>query len=607
MADVFISYSRADRALVIPLADSLKELGLDIWFDLVVHNGTSFSDEINEELRTAKAILVCWSENAAGSHWVKAEAHVGLEHQKIAACFISPCKLWPPFNIIQTDDLADWKGDWGHLGFQKLMEQIGKLVGRPGLRNLCAAQADATGSRLADWASTYKEDPAAASVWPIWERRQREDFHKSVADVRQTLTERSKLRLSKAEAKLSSAERDFEAWLARGRDAVKHRRPDPTAILRSSGDEQPTGGTPARDLSPPLERSRPAPVLLAASVVLGLVVGGVGEWLAIKPSPPNAVTEGRSAAKSGEVESALRAELNQVSSEKVALEGQLKKVTAAASSAQDARETAEHELSLTKKQVADLSDALNDSSAKRADVSAVRKMFEDQIETAKAGLSSAQTSRQAAERDLTEAKQQVDNLTLQLANSKSDYDRSRQQAATASSRADSLSTQLGQAQARIASLEAQPRLGSGSPQMTNLEDNLQTRAHAAVATYYRQHNYEEGDSLDGLQALYPEQVNNRGRYLKRDKQIRDLRQYYSNYTSFHFKLIDTSFDYSGCTDEASCLVRGLVEVASKKLGQDDFRFARTKFSLRFDLNAPLMVRYECAVAQNASAQQAACE
>ena len=57
VADVFISYKREERQAVERLAQELRKLGLDVWFDASLNAGEAFSDEIDREARAAKAIL----------------------------------------------------------------------------------------------------------------------------------------------------------------------------------------------------------------------------------------------------------------------------------------------------------------------------------------------------------------------------------------------------------------------------------------------------------------------------------------------------------------------------------------------------------------------
>jgi hypothetical protein len=106
MADVFISYKQDERQAVDTIAAGLRALGLSVWFDARLSAGESFSDEIDREARNAGGILVCWSPSARESRWVKAEAMIGFEHDKLVACYVAgPDDFSPPapFNMTCVD------------------------------------------------------------------------------------------------------------------------------------------------------------------------------------------------------------------------------------------------------------------------------------------------------------------------------------------------------------------------------------------------------------------------------------------------------------------------------------------------------------------------
>lgn len=130
-ADVFISYKRDQRPQVEKIAERLQELGLTVWFDAWLESGTSFDEEINQEVRSAKAVLVCWTASAVGSRWVRAEALIGLERGVLTAASLEPVELMPPFNLIHAEDLAGWQGNVTHLNWCRLVDRIKKFVHSP--------------------------------------------------------------------------------------------------------------------------------------------------------------------------------------------------------------------------------------------------------------------------------------------------------------------------------------------------------------------------------------------------------------------------------------------------------------------------------------------
>lgn len=74
MADVFISYSKSDKAIAEALANDLKARGFDVWWDFDLYAGDDFHDMIRAEIAKAKAVVVIWSQTAVSSKWVRGEA-----------------------------------------------------------------------------------------------------------------------------------------------------------------------------------------------------------------------------------------------------------------------------------------------------------------------------------------------------------------------------------------------------------------------------------------------------------------------------------------------------------------------------------------------------
>lgn len=83
MAHVFISYSSTDRVLTEELASHLDACGLDVWWDRELAARSRFDTQIQEQLRIAGCVIVIWTDGAAQSPWVQAEAAYALAHGKI--------------------------------------------------------------------------------------------------------------------------------------------------------------------------------------------------------------------------------------------------------------------------------------------------------------------------------------------------------------------------------------------------------------------------------------------------------------------------------------------------------------------------------------------
>jgi hypothetical protein len=146
--DVFISYKREERAAIERIAERLTGLGLDVWFDTKLASGESFDEEINREVRAAKCVLVCWTPGAIQSDWVRAEASIGRGRDVLAAVFLKPTELYPPFNLVHAEDLSDWQGEDLHLGWLNTLARIGTLCERPDIVERARRFAATSGAKL---------------------------------------------------------------------------------------------------------------------------------------------------------------------------------------------------------------------------------------------------------------------------------------------------------------------------------------------------------------------------------------------------------------------------------------------------------------------------
>ena len=79
MADVFVSYSRSDKARVSPLVAAIKAKGWSVWWDPSIAAGQQFDDQIDAELQAANAVLVVWTPTSVASRWVRGEARDAAE------------------------------------------------------------------------------------------------------------------------------------------------------------------------------------------------------------------------------------------------------------------------------------------------------------------------------------------------------------------------------------------------------------------------------------------------------------------------------------------------------------------------------------------------
>jgi hypothetical protein len=74
VADIFLSYSKADRELAVRLSAFLEAEGWSVWWDRSLSSGDGYRDEIMKQLAAARAVIAIWTEHSVKSDWVRAEA-----------------------------------------------------------------------------------------------------------------------------------------------------------------------------------------------------------------------------------------------------------------------------------------------------------------------------------------------------------------------------------------------------------------------------------------------------------------------------------------------------------------------------------------------------
>jgi adenylate cyclase len=128
-AHVFISYARSSEGLAHRAAEALRGAGYSVWRDDELPAHRSYAEVIEERLRSAKAVVVLWSAEAAKSQWVRAEADTARGTGTLVQASVDGTLPPMPFNQIQCADLKDWDGSTDSLGWQKLESSVAALVG----------------------------------------------------------------------------------------------------------------------------------------------------------------------------------------------------------------------------------------------------------------------------------------------------------------------------------------------------------------------------------------------------------------------------------------------------------------------------------------------
>jgi hypothetical protein len=221
--DVFISYQRGERDAVAIIAQRMVELRLSVWFDSALKPGGAFDEEIAQRLSAAKAVLTCWTPAAMASDWVRAEAALALQADKLVACLLEPVQLLPPFNLIHAEDLCTWAGQEDAAAWLKILGRIGDLAGRPGLATYTEVmRPNVALDAVRSWALANGDDALVDTVWHRVHQLEGENQGDRIAR-------------EKAEAAIAAKRRRMQAErtqeLAKERE-VRSGRADRTAVRR---------------------------------------------------------------------------------------------------------------------------------------------------------------------------------------------------------------------------------------------------------------------------------------------------------------------------------------------------------------------------------------
>ena len=110
MGQIFLSYAREDREFAQRLARTLERAGHQVWWDRHLDSGEEFSTEIEAALAEADVVLVAWSKTSVKSRWVRDEASVGGDSERLVPVSIDGTLPPMGFRQFHTMDLTGWKG-----------------------------------------------------------------------------------------------------------------------------------------------------------------------------------------------------------------------------------------------------------------------------------------------------------------------------------------------------------------------------------------------------------------------------------------------------------------------------------------------------------------
>jgi hypothetical protein len=105
-ASVFVSYSRVDQKAALPVIRALEQAGYSVWWDGKLEGGERYLKTTEAALEGARVVVVLWSRNSTGSHWVHDEAMRGRDRSCLVPLSIDGAEPPLGFRQFQTIDLS---------------------------------------------------------------------------------------------------------------------------------------------------------------------------------------------------------------------------------------------------------------------------------------------------------------------------------------------------------------------------------------------------------------------------------------------------------------------------------------------------------------------
>ncbi|MEZ4712870.1 MAG: TIR domain-containing protein [Caldilineaceae bacterium] len=159
--DVFLSHSSADKAVVRALAERLRADGLRVWLDeWIIQPGDMIGLKIEEGLQQSRALILCMSQNAFDSDWVKLERHTML--------FRDPTNSQRRFIPLRLDgcDLPDMIAQFAYVDWRTPDDQAYAKLHRA-CTPPAAPQQSADDMTVTSEDNSHRESPSSNPTPPI--------------------------------------------------------------------------------------------------------------------------------------------------------------------------------------------------------------------------------------------------------------------------------------------------------------------------------------------------------------------------------------------------------------------------------------------------------
>jgi serine/threonine-protein kinase len=141
MSDVFISYKAEDRRRIQPLVRALQADGYSVWWDEHIGTGDEWRQTIENQLDSAKCVIVVWSKRSAGpeGRFVRDEASRAQRRGIYVPVLLDAVDPPLGFGESQATSLKGWKGDRTDSRYAGVLAAVQRIAGKKTRRSTAPA------------------------------------------------------------------------------------------------------------------------------------------------------------------------------------------------------------------------------------------------------------------------------------------------------------------------------------------------------------------------------------------------------------------------------------------------------------------------------------
>jgi hypothetical protein len=131
LSKVFVSYTRVDQRHARRIRDALTSLSVDVLWDESMP-AVDWQEYLERSIDSIAAVVVLWTPQSLNSGYVRDEARLALETDKLINIVFAVAKPRFPFDRINGLSIDGWAIDSPHSGWSRIVATVDTRLGAAG-------------------------------------------------------------------------------------------------------------------------------------------------------------------------------------------------------------------------------------------------------------------------------------------------------------------------------------------------------------------------------------------------------------------------------------------------------------------------------------------